>query len=178
MQVPARPSKNKPGNRRLVAFFKVLIVAVLIVPWVVAVLVGISFYNSAAGFNQDVDELQERVSSLTGQREDMLIQIEEAEKQIIEITEEKEVLQRTARDTSNDPEYFESGTPTESSGGTQNGGEGGVGTVPDEAQLNELARQVIIGNWGNGLARVLSLNDAGYNSSAIQQRVNEIIWGN
>ena len=44
--------------------------------------------------------------------------------------------------------------------------------------LDELARQVIRGDWGNGAERVRRLADAGYDAPVVQQRVNEILRGN
>ena len=43
--------------------------------------------------------------------------------------------------------------------------------------IDELAKQVIAGRWGNGAERVRRLTDAGHNASAIQARVNEILRG-
>jgi len=192
-------SNKKPGNRKLVAFFKVVIVAVLVMPWLVAGLIGASFYQSVADFNHDVSELQERINVITGQKSHAFSQLEYAEKQLVEVTEEKEALQRTARDSSADPENFdyepaagtgggvmglgssaaeEGSDSTNSTAGAQDKSEEGVETTPTSTQLEDLARQVIRGNWGNGLARVLRLTDAGHDHVPIQQRVNEIIWGN
>jgi hypothetical protein len=41
---------------------------------------------------------------------------------------------------------------------------------------DELAQEVIHGDWGNGQDRVDALTNAGYDASAIQQQVNEIIY--
>lgn len=55
--------------------------------------------------------------------------------------------------------------------------------VPDYAKLatkksiDEIAREVIAGKWGNGLVRKTRLRLAGYDPSAVQQRVNEILGG-
>lgn len=44
--------------------------------------------------------------------------------------------------------------------------------------IDEVARQVIEGKWGNGLDRVKRLTDAGYDSDVIQKRVNEMLKQN
>lgn len=44
--------------------------------------------------------------------------------------------------------------------------------------LDNVAREVISGLWGKGDARKKKLTDAGYDYSAVQKRVNEIIRGN
>lgn len=44
--------------------------------------------------------------------------------------------------------------------------------------VDELAREVIAGNWGNGAERVNRLTAAGYDAAAVQRRVNEILAGN
>lgn len=41
--------------------------------------------------------------------------------------------------------------------------------------VDELAREVIAGKWGVGLNRKRKLTEAGYNYSAVQKRVNEIL---
>lgn len=41
--------------------------------------------------------------------------------------------------------------------------------------VDELAREVIDGRWGNGDDRKKALTDAGYNYSAVQARVNELV---
>jgi len=41
--------------------------------------------------------------------------------------------------------------------------------------IDELARQVIAGRWGNGAERVRRLTDAGHNASTVQSRVNELM---
>lgn len=180
--MPTRPPHNKPGNRKLIAFFKFIIVSTLVVPWLIAGLVALNFYNSVLNFNGDIGELENRIELLTNEKEGMQVKIEDGERMLIEITEEKEALQRSARDTSNDPENFDYSAELHNSPNSSNGGDLAAtednATTLNRSQIDELARQVIIGNWGNGLARVLSLSDAGYNHATIQQRVNEIIWGN
>ena len=44
--------------------------------------------------------------------------------------------------------------------------------------VDELAKEVIRGNWGNGQERKDRLTAAGYNYSAVQARVNEMLSGN
>ena len=41
----------------------------------------------------------------------------------------------------------------------------------------EIAKEVIDGKWGNGDARRISLQNAGYNYEAIQYLVNKIVSG-
>ena len=41
--------------------------------------------------------------------------------------------------------------------------------------INELAHEVIRGDWGNGSARRQALESAGYDYDAVQNRVNEIL---
>lgn len=41
--------------------------------------------------------------------------------------------------------------------------------------VDELAKEVIAGKWGNGSARRQKLTDAGYNYNAVQKRVNELL---
>lgn len=42
---------------------------------------------------------------------------------------------------------------------------------------DEIAKEVIKGNWGNGTARVQQLTKAGYNAPEVQARVNEMLGG-
>ena len=44
--------------------------------------------------------------------------------------------------------------------------------------VDELAKEVIRGDWGNGQERKDRLTAAGYNYSAVQARVNEMLSGN
>ena len=41
--------------------------------------------------------------------------------------------------------------------------------------VDELAREVIDGKWGNGDARKKALKEAGYDYSAVQAKVNELV---
>ena len=41
--------------------------------------------------------------------------------------------------------------------------------------IDELAREVIAGKWGNGTTRKNRLTDAGYDYKAVQKRVNELL---
>lgn len=49
--------------------------------------------------------------------------------------------------------------------------------VPEKPKksIDEIAKEVIRGNWGNGATRKQRLTDAGYDYSAIQKRVNELL---
>lgn len=51
------------------------------------------------------------------------------------------------------------------------------GTVPVENKksVDEIAREVIAGKWGNGSDRKTRLTNAGYDPNAVQKRVNEIL---
>lgn len=46
---------------------------------------------------------------------------------------------------------------------------------PAKKTVDELAREVIAGKWGNGATRKQRLTDAGYDYSAVQKRVNELL---
>lgn len=53
---------------------------------------------------------------------------------------------------------------------------GGGSAVPKKS-VNELAKEVIAGKWGNGDARKTALTNAGYDYSAVQKEVNRIFGG-
>lgn len=44
--------------------------------------------------------------------------------------------------------------------------------------VDELAQEVLRGDWGNGSARRVKLEAAGYSYTAVQARVNQILYGN
>ena len=48
-------------------------------------------------------------------------------------------------------------------------------SAPAKKTVNELAREVIRGEWGNGSERRVRLTQAGYDYDAVQARVNEIL---
>ena len=48
---------------------------------------------------------------------------------------------------------------------------------PAKKSVDEVAREVIAGKWGNGAKRVYNLTKAGYNYVVVQKRVNEILRG-
>ena len=48
-------------------------------------------------------------------------------------------------------------------------------TEVPEKTIDELAREVIQGLWGNGDERIRRLTEAGYSYQAVQDRVNEIL---
>lgn len=50
-------------------------------------------------------------------------------------------------------------------------------TTPPKKTVDELAREVIKGLWGNGQDRKTRLTKAGYDYAAVQRRVNEILKG-
>lgn len=49
--------------------------------------------------------------------------------------------------------------------------------APAKKSIDELAREVIAGKWGNGSDRHARLKAAGYDYDAVQNRVNEILTG-
>lgn len=48
-------------------------------------------------------------------------------------------------------------------------------TTAVKKDVDTIAREVIAGKWGNGAARVQKLRRAGYNPTAVQKRVNELL---
>lgn len=53
------------------------------------------------------------------------------------------------------------------------------GTTPSvKKSIDEIAKEVISGNWGNGEDRKNRLTNAGYNYSEVQSKVNAILGGN
>ena len=48
-------------------------------------------------------------------------------------------------------------------------------STPAKKSINEIAREVIQGKWGNGDARRKALTAAGYDFNAVQKRVNEML---
>ena len=46
---------------------------------------------------------------------------------------------------------------------------------PVKKSIDEIAREVIHGKWGNGSERKNRLTNAGYDYNAIQKKVNELI---
>ena len=51
----------------------------------------------------------------------------------------------------------------------------GKKTVTNKKTVDELAREVIAGKWGNGTARKNALTKAGYDYNAVQKRVNALL---
>jgi len=183
----ARSDRRKPGNRKLVAFFKVVIVSVLTVPWVVVAMVGIFSYVSSINYNQEITSYQREITNyqqdtqeLQSAKEALQYELDDANRQLIEVTEEKEALQRSVLEFENiaaaNGESKNGASIPKTNQDNGSNAENIGGTVPTGEQLEGLALQVIRGNWGNGLTRVINLQNEGYNHSIIQQRVNEIIW--
>lgn len=56
---------------------------------------------------------------------------------------------------------------------TTYGGQG-VASV-EKKSVEEIAREVITGKWGNGTARKAALEAAGYDFGAVQDMVNELL---
>ena len=48
----------------------------------------------------------------------------------------------------------------------------------DKKSINEIAREVIEGKWGNGEERRRNLTNAGYDYNTVQQEVNRILSNN
>lgn len=48
-------------------------------------------------------------------------------------------------------------------------------TTVGKKDVDTIAHEVIAGKWGNGAARVQRLRRAGYNPTAVQKRVNELL---
>lgn len=46
---------------------------------------------------------------------------------------------------------------------------------PSRKSVDEIAREVIHGDWGNGSDRKKRITSAGYDYSAVQKRVNELL---
>ena len=167
------PERDQSNNRALVTFFKFVIVAVLVLPWLVAAAIGFFFLQSSSRFNQEVAHYRSDAASLTVDNDELQAsldstqqQLASAEYELTSVIEENEVLQQTAL------QQTQGGIMTMGNGNRQ-----ANLTSPTGGQLEDLALDVIVGNWGNGRIRVERLQDAGYNHSTIQQRVNEIIWG-
>ena len=51
----------------------------------------------------------------------------------------------------------------------------GAGTATPSKSIDDIAREVIRGDWGNGDDRKQRLSSAGYDYSAVQKRVNELL---
>ena len=49
--------------------------------------------------------------------------------------------------------------------------------APAKKSVEEVAKEVIVGNWGNGTDRMRALEAAGYNYSEVQNKVNQILAG-
>ena len=58
---------------------------------------------------------------------------------------------------------------------TTKGGTAVAAEAPAKKSVDEIAREVIAGKWGNGATRKQKLTDAGYDYSAVQKRVNELL---
>lgn len=46
---------------------------------------------------------------------------------------------------------------------------------PAKKSVDEIAREVIQGKWGNGIERKNRITNAGYDYNAVQKRVNELM---
>lgn len=54
-------------------------------------------------------------------------------------------------------------------------GAGATAAVPSRKSVEELAREVIAGKWGNGRERQQRLKAAGYDYRVVQRKVNELM---
>lgn len=52
-----------------------------------------------------------------------------------------------------------------------------VSATPSKKSINTIAKEVLAGKWGNGNARKIALEKAGYNFAEVQKRVNELVYG-
>ena len=52
-----------------------------------------------------------------------------------------------------------------------------LGAQDDVKSVEELAKEVIAGKWGNGAEREEALSAAGYDYNAIQSTVNSMLGG-
>lgn len=52
-----------------------------------------------------------------------------------------------------------------------------VPVAPAKKSVDEIAKEVIAGEWGNGQTRIDKLTAAGYNPEEVQDKVNEILTG-
>lgn len=58
---------------------------------------------------------------------------------------------------------------------TTKGGTAVAASTPAKKSVDEVAREVIQGKWGNGVARKAKLTAAGYNYATVQARVNALL---
>ena len=58
---------------------------------------------------------------------------------------------------------------------TTKGGTAVATEAPAKKSVDEIAREVIAGKWGNGATRKQRLKAAGYDAAAVQKRVNELL---
>lgn len=157
------PAGAKPGNRRLVTLFKGIIISVLCLPWIIAAIVAASFLGSRNDYSDELAQCRDTVVQLEEQKQ-------LTQQQLDELEQKKQALEEelaTANTLS--PEN----TATSSVNGLNSASEN---TGPVDPQTEELAHDVILGNWGNGRIRVERLQEAGHDDRTIQSRVNEIIW--
>ncbi len=48
-------------------------------------------------------------------------------------------------------------------------------STPSRKSINEIAKEVIRGDWGNGQERKDKLTAAGYDAATVQKKVNELL---
>lgn len=56
-----------------------------------------------------------------------------------------------------------------------NSGAGATQTATQKKSVDEIAREVLAGKWGNGATRTQKLQAAGYDPAEVQKRVNELL---
>lgn len=103
-------------------------------------------------------------------------QIEELENKIEQINKDydRHIEQLREQLTSARPSISGGGSIS-ISGGTTSGS--GSGSTTGKKSIDEIAREVIQGKWGNGEERKRRLREAGYDPAEVQKRVNEILYG-
>jgi septal ring factor EnvC (AmiA/AmiB activator) len=178
-------ARRQAGNRKLINFFKFVIVSVLAVPWIIAGAIGLSLFYSQSNHSQDLRSFQRDIESLEADRDEIQEQLDKTTNELAAITEAYDELQQsvladttTPREDNDDYYYLvsENGQNGQNEQYEQaNTGTQGYSSLNRE-QIEELALEVIVGNWDNGINRVRKLEDAGYHHGTIQRRVNEIIW--
>ncbi|MBR4683176.1 MAG: SH3 domain-containing protein [Elusimicrobiaceae bacterium] len=59
----------------------------------------------------------------------------------------------------------------------QNGSDASQGNTEPKKTIDQLAKEVLAGKWGNGVDRKERLTKAGYDYNKVQDRVNEMLYG-
>jgi len=158
----------------LVNLFKGIILSVLFLPWIIVACLWLNCCGAGENCAEELADYRAQITQLEYQQTQTEAELQKAsrEKQSLEQTlAQKEAAYKKDDDSGTNP----ASTGTYSSSPASDGAEIG-GSSLSAARIEELAREVIVGRWNNGRARVILLQDAGYDHRTIQQRVNEIIW--